>query len=61
MLRRVKQDVLKSLPKKAEIVVPVSMSPFQKSFYQAILTRNYQYLNGSKKVNYFQILAGKLI
>lgn len=55
LLRRVKQDVLKSLPKKAEIVVPVSMSPYQKSFYQAILTKNYQYLNGAKKVTYIPI------
>jgi SNF2 family DNA or RNA helicase len=49
MLRRVKQDVLKALPKKAEIVVPVYMTPFQKSIYEAILTRNYTYLHGTGK------------
>lgn len=30
ILRRLKHDVIKSLPKKVEVIVPLSMTPMQK-------------------------------
>ena len=39
MLRRVKRDVLKSLPTKSERILRVEMSAMQTSFYKNILTK----------------------
>eukprot|EP00002_Diphylleia_rotans_P023752 TRINITY_DN4674_c0_g1_i4.p1 TRINITY_DN4674_c0_g1~~TRINITY_DN4674_c0_g1_i4.p1 ORF type:complete len:721 (-),score=143.17 TRINITY_DN4674_c0_g1_i4:311-2473(-) len=41
LLRRVKKDVLQSIPPKAELIVPVEMTPTQKMLYRAVYTRNY--------------------
>eukprot|EP00727_Mastigamoeba_balamuthi_P005049 m51a1_g14542 putative chromodomain-helicase-dna-binding protein 5 (2510) ;mRNA; f:962099-971640 len=49
MLRRLKADVLKYMPAKAEYVVRVNMTPMQKEYYKAILTRNYAFLAASTK------------
>ena len=53
MLRRTKGDVLRDLiPKKAELLVRVELSPTQRQLYQAILTRNFEVLQrkgGAKK------------
>ncbi|KAG4304418.1 hypothetical protein PORY_002128 [Pneumocystis oryctolagi] len=40
LLRRTKLDVLKSLPQKLEIILPVTMSSLQKSLYKLILSKN---------------------
>ncbi|CAO1409832.1 unnamed protein product [Diamesa serratosioi] len=45
MLRRLKADVLKSMPSKSEFIVRVELSPIQKKYYKYILTRNYEALN----------------
>ncbi|XP_037719873.1 chromodomain-helicase-DNA-binding protein 3 [Drosophila subpulchrella] len=45
MLRRLKTDVLKSMPSKSEFIVRVELSAMQKKFYQFILTRNLKALN----------------
>lgn len=37
------------MPKKIEVVVPVQMSTVQKELYRAILTKNYEVLNGGAK------------
>jgi chromodomain-helicase-DNA-binding protein 4 len=39
-LRRVKADVLTSLPPKSEIIVPVTMSSVQKQLYKSIISQN---------------------
>ena len=41
LLRRMKKDVLQQLPPKAEQIVRVELSPLQKEWYRATLTRNY--------------------
>lgn len=45
MLRRLKADVLRSMPSKSEFIVRVELSPLQKKYYKYILTRNYEALN----------------
>lgn len=45
LLRRLKADVMKALPPKSEIIVRVDLTPLQKQFYRAILTRNFEVLN----------------
>lgn len=45
MLRRLKADVLKSMPTKSEFIVRVELSPMQKKYYKYILTKNYEALN----------------
>ncbi|CCJ30336.1 unnamed protein product [Pneumocystis jirovecii] len=40
LLRRTKLDVLKSLPQKLEIILPVTMSSLQKNLYKLILSKN---------------------
>lgn len=52
LLRRVKEDVEKSLPNKEETILEVSLTPIQKTFYKAIYERNTSYLfKGSKPNN----------
>lgn len=45
MLRRLKADVLKSMPSKSEFIVRVELSAMQKKYYKFILTKNYEALN----------------
>lgn len=52
MLRRLKSDVEKSLPKKIERILRVELSELQRKYYQWILTRNYTQLRkGGSKVS----------
>lgn len=44
LLRRLKADVLRTLPPKKEQMVRVELSPLQKDYYRAILTKNYPVL-----------------
>merc|ERR1712226_846892 len=44
MLRRMKADVLKSMPSKSEFIVRTNLAPSQKKFYKSILTRNFDAL-----------------
>jgi chromodomain-helicase-DNA-binding protein 4 len=44
MLRRMKADVLKSMPSKSEFIVRTNLAPQQKKFYKSILTRNFDAL-----------------
>nr|CDS30417.1 chromodomain helicase DNA binding protein [Hymenolepis microstoma] len=44
ILRRLKHDVIKSLPKKTEVIVPLSMTPLQKRIYKLVLLRDYEKL-----------------
>ncbi|KAF8325229.1 SNF2 family N-terminal domain-containing protein [Cantharellus anzutake] len=45
MLRRLKRDVIKSLPTKSERILRVEMSAMQTHYYKNILTRNFQALS----------------
>uniref|UniRef100_A0A6P4FFM2 Chromodomain-helicase-DNA-binding protein Mi-2 homolog n=1 Tax=Drosophila rhopaloa TaxID=1041015 RepID=A0A6P4FFM2_DRORH len=45
MLRRLKADVVKNMPSKAEFIVRVELSAMQKKFYKCILTKNFKALN----------------
>ncbi|KAI0244542.1 ATP-dependent DNA helicase Hrp3 [Massospora cicadina] len=45
MLRRLKKDVEKSLPKKTELIVRVDLAPLQVHYYKNILTKNFAALN----------------
>jgi chromodomain-helicase-DNA-binding protein 1 len=47
MLRRLKRDVLKSLPTKSERILRVEMSAMQTHYYKNILTKNFQALQKS--------------
>jgi chromodomain-helicase-DNA-binding protein 4 len=40
LLRRVKSDVFKTLPQKAEVFVPVGLSPLQKDLYKKLLAKD---------------------
>ncbi|OCB89362.1 transcription regulator [Sanghuangporus baumii] len=51
MLRRLKRDVVKSLPTKSECILRVEMSTLQTHFYKNILTKNYQGLMKSANGN----------
>jgi chromodomain-helicase-DNA-binding protein 4 len=44
MLRRMKVDVLKSMPSKSEFIVRTNLAPMQKTFYKSILTHNFEAL-----------------
>ena len=48
LLRRVKKEVEKSLPKKVESIIRVEMSALQKQIYKWIITKNFEKLKGSK-------------
>jgi chromodomain-helicase-DNA-binding protein 4 len=37
MLRRMKADVLKSMPSKSEFIVRTNLAPMQRKFYKSIL------------------------
>eukprot|EP01117_Protostelium_nocturnum_P017066 TRINITY_DN687_c0_g4_i1.p1 TRINITY_DN687_c0_g4~~TRINITY_DN687_c0_g4_i1.p1 ORF type:complete len:1707 (+),score=771.90 TRINITY_DN687_c0_g4_i1:229-5349(+) len=47
MLRRIKSDVLKSIPQKEEILVEIELTSVQKTYYKAILERNTEFLTKS--------------
>ena len=51
LLRRVKEDVEKSLPPKEETILEVSLTPIQKTFYKAIYERNTSFLFKGAKPN----------
>eukprot|EP00547_Thalassionema_nitzschioides_P006181 CAMPEP_0194218418 /NCGR_PEP_ID=MMETSP0156-20130528/23714_1 /TAXON_ID=33649 /ORGANISM="Thalassionema nitzschioides, Strain L26-B" /LENGTH=2173 /DNA_ID=CAMNT_0038947761 /DNA_START=65 /DNA_END=6583 /DNA_ORIENTATION=- len=52
LLRRVKEDVEKSLPPKEETILEVTLTPIQKTYYKAIYERNTAFLfKGSKPSN----------
>lgn len=52
LLRRVKEDVEKSLPPKEETILEVTLTPIQKKYYKAIYERNTAFLfKGSKPSN----------
>lgn len=52
LLRRVKDDVEKSLPPKEETILEVSLTPIQKTYYKAIYERNTAFLyKGAKPSN----------
>ncbi|KAM3185945.1 hypothetical protein ACTXT7_005343 [Hymenolepis weldensis] len=44
ILRRLKHDVVKSLPKKTEVIVPLSLTSLQKRIYKLVLLRDYEKL-----------------
>lgn len=48
MLRRFKEDVEKSLPDKEETVVEVELTGLQKTWYRAILERNFAWIRRTK-------------
>lgn len=51
MLRRLKSDVEKSLLPKKEVNVYVKMSPMQRKWYQRILEKDIDAINGKKDVH----------
>lgn len=51
LLRRVKEDVEKSIPNKEETILEVSLTPIQKTFYKAIYERNTSFLFKGAKPN----------
>ena len=52
LLRRVKEDVEKSLPPKEETILEVTLTPIQKTYYKAIYEKNTSFLfKGSKPSN----------
>jgi len=52
LLRRVKEDVEKSLPPKEETILEVTLTPIQKQFYKAVYERNTAFLfKGTKPSN----------
>jgi superfamily II DNA/RNA helicase len=44
LLRRLKADVLKSMPSKSELIVRIDMTPIQRKYYKLVLTKNYEAL-----------------
>ena len=51
LLRRVKEDVEKSLPPKEETILEVSLTPIQKTYYKAIYEKNTSFLMKGSKPN----------
>ncbi|BFZ54477.1 hypothetical protein PYCC9005_001514 [Savitreella phatthalungensis] len=68
-LRRTKAQVLKFLPKKNEVIVPVTMSSLQKSLYKSILSKNAELMrsvmsrtaSGKPIQNYNQTSLGNIL
>lgn len=58
MLRRLKADVLKSMPSKSEFIVRTNLAPAQKKVYKNILTRNFEALNakGGAQVSLLNVM-----
>ncbi|EPS97739.1 hypothetical protein FOMPIDRAFT_38562 [Fomitopsis schrenkii] len=60
MLRRLKRDVLTSMPSKSERILRVEMSGLQTHFYKNILTKNFQGLvksaNGNNNISLLNIV-----
>ncbi|RLO02394.1 hypothetical protein DYB28_014357, partial [Aphanomyces astaci] len=50
MLRRVKEDVEKSIPPKEETIIDVELTTMQKKYYRAIFERNRSFLNQGSSV-----------
>ncbi|ETW09932.1 hypothetical protein H310_00360 [Aphanomyces invadans] len=50
MLRRVKEDVEKSIPPKEETIIDVELTTMQKKYYRAIFERNRSFLNQGSNV-----------
>ncbi|KAG1056087.1 hypothetical protein G6F43_001985 [Rhizopus delemar] len=46
-LRRTKEEILKTLPPKHEIIVPLSMTPLQKEVYKSCLSRDIESILGT--------------
>eukprot|EP01105_Mastigella_eilhardi_P015037 TRINITY_DN341_c0_g1_i1.p1 TRINITY_DN341_c0_g1~~TRINITY_DN341_c0_g1_i1.p1 ORF type:complete len:1797 (+),score=533.93 TRINITY_DN341_c0_g1_i1:375-5393(+) len=58
MLRRMKADVMMSIPPKAEYIVHVELTARQKELYKAALTKNYQVLQqGKNRVSLINLLS----
>ena len=53
MLRRMKEDVEKSLKPKEETIVEVELTNIQKKYYRAILERNFSFLSKGIKFVFF--------
>ena len=51
MLRRLKEDVEKSIPMKEETVIEVELTALQKRYYRAILEKNFAFLTKGCKGN----------
>ena len=49
MLRRLKEDVEKSVPPKEEIIIEVELTTLQKKYYRALYEKNLKFLHGNKK------------
>lgn len=48
LLRRMKEDVEKSIAPKEETIIEVELTTIQKKYYKAILERNFQHLNAGR-------------
>jgi SNF2 family DNA or RNA helicase len=51
MLRRIKEDVEKSIPIKEETIVEVELTTTQKKWYRSILEKNFAWLKQGGKKN----------
>ena len=49
ILRRLKEDVEKSVPPKEETLIEVELTTLQKKYYRALYERNVQFLHRNKK------------
>lgn len=56
MLRRLKKDVIQSLPSKSERILRVEMSGMQTHFYRNILTKNFAVLSKGAQGQQFSLL-----
>ncbi|TPX46788.1 hypothetical protein SeLEV6574_g03030 [Synchytrium endobioticum] len=57
MLRRLKEDVEKSIPVKEETIIEVELTTMQKKWYRSILEKNFTWLKaGGKKTNTPQLI-----
>ena len=56
MLRRLKEDVEKSIPVKEETIIEVELTTTQKKWYRSILERNFGWLKQSGKKNVPQLI-----